>query len=77
MIWHNIQLPPINLYNAPKGTRMATAHDVEKDLHTHEEICALRYETINARLSRLEKILIGMTGGILVLLIHLIIKVAT
>ena len=32
-------------------------HEVDNRLTTHEEVCALRYEAINARLKRLEQIL--------------------
>jgi len=35
-------------------------------LSTHEEVCALRYEQINARLKRLEGILIKACGTMLV-----------
>ena len=34
-------------------------------LSTHEEICALRYEQINARLKRLEGIMIKTAGVML------------
>ena len=51
---------------------MATINTTEARLDTHEEVCAMRYEQINARLKRLEGILlkavgvmiIGMTGVI-------------
>ena len=51
---------------------MATVNRTEARLSTHEEICAMRYEQINARLKRLEGILLkacgvmllGMTGVI-------------
>jgi hypothetical protein len=35
-------------------------------LNTHEEVCAMRYEQINARLKRLEGILIKACGTMLV-----------
>ena len=44
-------------------------HDVELRLSTHEEVCALRYEQINARLKRLEQILIGTAGFLIVYLL--------
>jgi hypothetical protein len=44
-------------------------HDTESRLTTHEEICALRYEQINARLKRLEQILLGTAGFIIVYLL--------
>ena len=43
--------------------------DVESRLSTHEEVCAYRYETINARLKRLEQILIGTAGFVIVFLL--------
>ena len=43
--------------------------DIESRLSTHEEICALRYEQINARLKRLEQILIGTAGFVIVFLL--------
>lgn len=47
--------------------------DVEARLTTHEEVCAYRYETINARLKRLEQILLATAGSvILFLLTHLV-----
>ena len=54
---------------------MATANEVEARLMTHEEVCAVRYEGINARLKRLETILIGSAGFIIVLLLGLVLKV--
>ena len=43
--------------------------DVEARLSTHEEVCALRYEQINARLKRLEQILLGTAGFVIVFLL--------
>ena len=43
--------------------------DVESRLSTHEEVCAIRYEQINARLKRLEQILIGTAGFVIVFLL--------
>jgi len=42
--------------------------DVESRLSTHE-VCALRYEQINARLKRLEQILLGTAGFVIVFLL--------
>jgi hypothetical protein len=39
--------------------------EVESRLNSHEEVCALRYETINARLKRLEGIMLK-TAGVLI-----------
>jgi hypothetical protein len=47
--------------------------DVESRLTTHEEVCAIRYEQINARLKRLEQILLATAGSvILFLLTHMV-----
>jgi hypothetical protein len=47
--------------------------DVEARLTTHEEVCAYRYETINARLKRLEQILLATAGSVIIfLLTHLV-----
>lgn len=58
---------------------MTTVDATEARLEKHEEICAFRYEQINARLKRLEGIIIkafgiltvGMAGVIWTSLIHI------
>ena len=45
---------------------MTTIDATEARLTTHEEVCAFRYEQINARLKRLESILIKASGVMLV-----------
>jgi hypothetical protein len=45
---------------------MTTIDATEARLTTHEEVCAFRYEQINARLKRLEGILIKACGVMLV-----------
>jgi hypothetical protein len=54
---------------------MTTANEVEAQLMTHEQVCAVRYEGINARLKRLEQILIGTAAFIIALLLGLVMKV--
>jgi hypothetical protein len=44
-------------------------------LEKHEAVCELRYETINARLKRIEKILIGTAGFIIAVLLGIALKV--
>ena len=44
---------------------MNTVDATEARISSHEEICALRYEIINARLKRLESILITACGVLL------------
>lgn len=57
---------------------MTTVDATDARLSSHEEVCALRYEIINARLKRLEGILItacgvlltGMGGVVMTLVTH-------
>jgi hypothetical protein len=55
-------------YQNNKGIVMVKT-DTDSRLSTHEEICAIRYEQINARLKRLEQILLGTAGFIIVYLL--------
>lgn len=45
---------------------MATVNATEARLDSHEAVCAMRYEQINARLKRLEGILLKACGVMLV-----------
>lgn len=45
---------------------MSTIDATEARLATHEEICALRYEQINARLKRIEQIMLKTAGLMIV-----------
>ena len=45
---------------------MATINSTEARLDTHEEVCAMRYEQINARLKRIEGIMMR-TAGVMIL----------
>jgi hypothetical protein len=45
---------------------MTTINATEARLSTHEEVCAIRYEQINARLKRIENIMIKTAGLMLV-----------
>lgn len=57
---------------------MTTIDATDARLSTHEEICAFRYEQINARLKRLEGIIIkafgvltvSMAGTLMTILMH-------
>jgi hypothetical protein len=44
---------------------MATVNATDARLSTHEEVCAIRYEQINARLKRIEGIMMK-TAGIMI-----------
>jgi hypothetical protein len=45
---------------------MTTIDKTDARLSTHEEICALRYDQINARLKRIEGIMMK-TAGVMIL----------
>jgi hypothetical protein len=60
---------------------MATVTEVEAKIDAHVDVCAVRYEGIeremrgvNARLKRIEAIMIGCAGAIILLLAHLALK---
>jgi hypothetical protein len=60
---------------------MATVNEVDAKINSHIDICGVRYEGIsqemrgvNARLKRLEAIMIGGAGTIIVLLVNLLLK---
>ena len=60
---------------------MTTVNEVNAKIDSHIDICSVRYEGIeremrgvNARLKRLETILIGGAGSIIILLITLVVK---
>lgn len=47
----------------------------EARLDSHEELCALRYDAINARLKRLEGILIASAGFVIAALTAIAFKI--
>jgi hypothetical protein len=53
---------------------MASIVEVQGQLDTHEAVCAERYAGINARLKRLEQILIASAAFIIALLLSLVVK---
>jgi hypothetical protein len=48
---------------------MSTIDATDARLSTHEEVCAVRYEAIHARLKRLENLLMRVGGAIIVILL--------
>jgi hypothetical protein len=54
------------LANNIKGKPMPSIDATDARLTTHEEVCAMRYEQINARLKRLEGVIIKAAGVMLV-----------
>ena len=53
---------------------MATAPELDVRLTSHEAVCEIRYESISARLKRIEQIGITVAGFIIALLLHLVLK---
>ena len=53
---------------------MATTNELDVRLTSHEAVCELRYDSISARLKRIEQIGISVAGFIIALLLHIILK---
>jgi hypothetical protein len=53
---------------------MATIDETQAQLNTHEQVCAFRYESICARMKRLESIGIGACGTIIILLVGILVS---
>lgn len=51
---------------------MTTIDQTEARLNTHEEVCALRYDSICARLKRLEGLGMTVAGTIILLLVGIL-----
>jgi hypothetical protein len=47
------------------ATAMAQISETEARLNSHEEVCKIRYEAINARLKRIEQILMASAAFII------------
>jgi hypothetical protein len=55
---------------------MTSIDQTEARLNTHEEVCALRYEGICARLKRLEGVGLTVAGTIIVMLLGILTKLS-
>lgn len=53
---------------------MNTIDQTQAQLNTHEQVCSFRYDSICARLKRLESVGMGAAGTIIVLLIGILIS---
>ena len=53
---------------------MTTVQELEVTVTSHIDVCSVRYEAINARLKRLEQILMGSAGTIILLLFAIVVK---
>jgi hypothetical protein len=56
---------------------MNTIDETRARLNTHEEVCALRYDGICARLKRLESVGMTVAGTIIMLLLGILLKVGS
>jgi hypothetical protein len=54
---------------------MNTIDQTQAQLNTHEQVCAFRYESICARMKRLESVGIGACGTIIVLLVGILVSI--
>jgi hypothetical protein len=54
---------------------MNTIDETQAQLNTHEQVCAFRYESICARMKRIESLGISACGTIIVLLIGILVSV--
>ncbi len=54
---------------------MTSVQELEVTVTSHIDVCAVRYEAIHARLKRLEQILMGSAGTIILLLFAIVVKV--
>ncbi len=48
---------------------MTTIQELEVTVTSHIDVCAVRYEAINARLKRLEQLVLKVGGAIIIVLI--------
>jgi len=55
---------------------VTTIDQTEARLNTHEEVCAVRYESICARLKRLESVGLTAAGFIITLLVSIVLKMS-
>ena len=54
---------------------MSTIDETQAQLNTHEQVCAFRYESICARMKRIESLGITACGTIIMLLIGILLSV--
>jgi hypothetical protein len=54
---------------------MTSIDQTQAQLNTHEQVCAFRYESICARMKRIEKVGMTSAGTIIVLLIGILMNV--
>jgi|TARA_R100001143_G_C3339469_1_gene123504 hypothetical protein len=54
---------------------MATAKEIEAKLNTHEAVCAERWKETIERIKRLEMIMIGSAGAVILLMAGMLWKI--
>jgi hypothetical protein len=54
---------------------MTSIDQTQAQLNTHEQVCSFRYESICARMKRIEKVGMTSAGTIIVLLIGILVNV--
>jgi len=54
---------------------MADINELDKSFSIHEQVCAERWKETILRIKRLETVLVGSAGAILLLLLGLVLKV--
>ena len=60
--------------NLSRGHTVTSIDNTEARLNTHEQVCNLRYESICARLKRLETIGLTAAGTIITLLVGIVLE---
>jgi len=53
---------------------MNTIDQTQAQLNTHEQVCALRYDGICARLKRLENVGLTVAGAMIMMLLSILVK---
>ena len=54
---------------------MPDLQELDKHFHAHEKVCAERWIETIARIKRLESVLLGCAGAIILLLLSIVFKV--
>ena len=54
-----------------------TKSELNTELLQHEAVCAERYEQILFRINRLERVLLGSAGAIIIILLSIIVTLTT
>lgn len=58
-----------------KEEKMANLQELDKSFSIHEQVCAERWKETILRIKRLETVLVGSAGAIILLLLGIVFKV--